>query len=95
MPEIGEELSTVWETSNTHDRFAVAIQKGMFLLRSPKSAGFFLRRGGTIKCRVSTDRHRRLPLEQGELEVSCKLIFVADNQKLLNKLKKIVSTRTH
>ena len=27
-PEIGQELSTVWETSNMHDRFAVAIWKG-------------------------------------------------------------------
>ena len=27
-PKIGEELSTVRETSNTHDRFAVTIQKG-------------------------------------------------------------------
>ena len=25
---------------------------------------FFLRRGGTIKCRVSTDRHRRSPLSK-------------------------------
>ena len=87
-PEIGEELSTVWETSNTHNRFAVAIRKGMFLLRSPKSAGFFLRRGGTMKCRVrvSTDRYRRSPLEQGGLEVACELIFVADDQKLLKRL---------
>ena len=27
-PEIGEDLSTVRETSNTHDRFPVAIRKG-------------------------------------------------------------------
>jgi len=36
-----------------------------------------LRRGGTIKCRV-TDRRRRSPLEQGGLEVPCELIFVTD-----------------
>ena len=40
---------------------------------------FFLRCGGTIKCRLSTDRHRCSPLEQGGLEVPCELIFVADN----------------
>ena len=28
MPEIGKELSSVWETANTHDCFAVAIRKG-------------------------------------------------------------------
>ena len=27
-PEIVEELSTVWEIANMHDRFAVAIRKG-------------------------------------------------------------------
>ena len=30
-----------------------------------KICWFFLRPGGTIKCRVSTDRHRRSRLEQG------------------------------
>ena len=99
-PEISEELSTVRETSNTHDHFAVAIWKGTLTIghvpaEISKVCWFFLRRGGTIKCRVSTDRRRRLPLEQGGLKVSCKLIFVADDQKLLKKLKKIVSTRTH
>ena len=45
-------------------------ENNLVLLRSPKSAGYFLRRGGTIKCRVSTDRHRRSPLEQGRLKVA-------------------------
>ena len=94
MPEIDQELSIVWETSNTHDRFAVTIQKGTLTTghvpaEISKVCWFFLRRGGTIKCRVSTDRHHRLLLEQGGLEVACKLIFV-DDQKLLKKLKKIV-----
>ena len=100
MPEIGQELSTVQETSNTHDRFAVAIRKGTLTTghvpaEISKVCWFFLRHGGTIKCRVSTDRHRRSWLERSGLEVACELIFVADDQKLLKKLKKIVSTRTH
>ena len=99
MPEIGEELSTVWETSNTHDCFAVAIQKGTLTIghvpaEISKVCCFFQRHGGTIKYRVSTDRHRCSLLEQGGLEVACELIFVADDQKLLKKLKKIVSTHT-
>ena len=98
--EIGKELSTVQETSNTHHHFAVAIRKGTLTIGHvpagiSKVCWFFLRRGGTIKCRVSTNRHRHLPLEQGGLKVSCKLIFVADDQKLLKKLKKIVSTHAH
>ena len=55
----------------------------------------FLRCGGTIICRLSTDRHCHSPLEQGGLEVSCELIFVVDDLKLLTKLKKIISTHTH
>ena len=74
-PEIGEELSTVQETSNKHDRFAVTIRKGTLTIghvpaEISKVCWFFLRRGGTIKCRMSTDRHRRSPLEQGGLEVA-------------------------
>ena len=99
-PEIGEELSTVWETFYMHDHFAVAIRKGTLIIgyvpaEISKVCWFFQRHGGTIKCRMSTDRHRRLPLEQGGLEAACELIFVAHDQKLLKKLKKIVSTRTH
>ena len=100
MPEIGEELSTVREIANTHDHFAVAIRKGTLTIghvpgEISKVCWFFLRCGGTIKCRVSTDRHRRSPLEEDGLEEPCELIFVADDLKLLKKLKKIVSTHTH
>ena len=54
----------------------------------------FLRRGGTIICRLSTNRHCHSPLEQGGLEVSCELIFVVDDLKLLTKLKNIIPTHT-
>ena len=95
-PEIGKELSTVRETSNMHDRFAVTIRKGTLTIgHVPAEISkvccfffFFLRRGGTIKCRVSTDRHHLSLLEQSGLKVACELIFVADDQKLLKKLKK-------
>ena len=98
MPEIGEELATVWKTANTHNHFAVVICKSTLTIghvpaEISKVCWFFLRRGCTIKCRVSTDRHRRSPLEQGGLEVHCELIFVADDLKQL-KLKTIVSTHT-
>jgi len=56
-PEIGEELSTVQKTANTHDRFAVAIHKGTLTIghvpaEISKVCWFFLRCGGTIKYRV-------------------------------------------
>ena len=83
-PEIGEELSTALETANTHDCFAVAIRKGTLTIghvpgEISKVCWFVLRHGGTIKCRVSTDRHRRSLLKQGGLKVPCKLIFAADD----------------
>ena len=92
-PEIGKELSTVRETSNTHDRFAVAIRKGTLTKGhvtaevSKVCCFFFLRHGGTIKCRVSTDRHHRSPLKQDGVEV-------AFCNRQSEKLKKIVSTST-
>ena len=47
-PEIGKELSTVRETANTHDRFAVAIRKGTLTIghvpaEISKVCWFFLR----------------------------------------------------
>ena len=80
-PEIGEELSTVQETSNMHDRFAVTIRKGTLTIghvpaEISKVCWFFLRCGGTINCRVSNDRHRHSPFEE-------------------DGLKEIVSTNTH
>ena len=93
--EIGEELSTVRERSNTHDCFAVAIWKGTLTIghvpsEIAKICCFFLRCGVQSSV-VSIDRHRHSALEQGGLEVACELIFVAADQKLL----KIISTRTH
>ena len=88
-PEIREELSTVRETANTHDRFAVALCKGtLTVVHVPAELCwvFNLRRGGTVNCRVSTSRHRQSPLEQDRLEVPCELIFIADDLKLLKKI---------
>ena len=68
---------------NRHDRFAVAIRKGTLTVGHVPAEifffFFFLRRGGTVNCRVSTERRRRSPLEQGGLEEPCELIFVADD----------------
>ena len=86
--------------ANMHDCFAVTIHKGTLTIglvptEISKICWFFLRHEGTIKCRVSTDRHCRSLLEQGELELPCELIFVADDLKLLKKLKKVISTHTY
>ena len=67
----------------------------MFLLRSPKSAGSFCDVGVQSSAKYQlTDTVVRGWSKAG-LDVACELIFVADNLKLLKKLKKIVSTHTH
>ena len=99
MPEIGEELATVWKTANMHNCFAVIICKGTLTIghvpaEISKVCWFFLRCGGTIEFRVSTKRHCHSQLAQGRLEELCELVFVADDLKLLKKLKKHLSIHT-
>ena len=58
MPEIGKELFTGWETASMHDRFAVTIRKDALTIghvpaEISKVYWFFLRCGGTMKCRAS------------------------------------------
>ena len=74
--------------------FAVAIRKGTLTIghipaEISKVCWFFLRHGGTIKCRVSIDRRCHSPLEEDGLKVPCELIFIADDLNLLKKLKEI------
>ena len=75
---------TSWQAPTPN--FLIYLDIGHVPAEISKVCCFFMRRGGTVKCTVSTNRHRRW------LEVPCELIFVADDLDLLKKLKKIVST---
>ncbi len=87
-------LSTVRETNNAHDRFAVAVKKkkltvGHLPRETSKLTWFFLKRVGNITCTVK-GRRCQSPLEQGGLEVPCKLSF-SGPEHLVAKLKKLLA----
>ena len=73
---VGEELQCRIELSNPHDLFAVAICKSGIVVSHvvPKRISSiclsFLRRGGTITCKVTGPRRYSADLLQGGLEIS-------------------------
>ena len=75
------ELSCRIELSKPHDLFAVVICKsdivvGHVLKRILSICSSFLRRGGTITCKVTGPRRYSADLLQGGLEIPYKLIFM-------------------
>ena len=92
MPEIGEELCTVRETSNRHDRFAVpgTLTIGHVPAEFSKVCCFFSETWGYNQVQsVNWETPSFSVGAEGGLEVACELIFVADDQKLLKKLKRL------
>ena len=83
----GEVLQSRRETSNGHDPFAVAVVKdsitvvGHLLRRISAVCSLFLRRHGTIACRVNGSRRYSRDLPHGGLEVPCILIFSVAHQE--------------
>ena len=75
---VGEELSCIREVENYRDPFAVAVvRSGVIIGHVPRKissvCSMFLRRGGTISCRVTGSRRYSEDLPQGGLEVPCTL----------------------
>ena len=78
---VGEELPCRIELSNPHDLFTVAICKSDIVVgHVPKRILSiylsFLRRGGSITCKVTGPRRFSADFLQGGLEIPCKLIFM-------------------
>ena len=91
---LGEELPCQRETNNTHDRFAVAVLKdACVVVHLPRKissvSSIFIRRGGSILCRVTDCRRYSHDLPQGSLEIPCTLVFEG-NAKYTEKAKGIV-----
>ncbi len=68
------------ERFNSADPFAVSVVKASTVVghvprRISPVCSLFLRRNGTIRCRVNGSRHHSLDLPQGGLEVPCILTF--------------------
>ena len=76
---IGEELDCQRETCNSKDRYAVAVlSDGIIVGHLPRkisrSYSLFIRRGGSIVCRVTGKRRYSADLPQGGLEIPCILV---------------------
>ena len=92
LANVGEIVECRREPENSRDRYAVAVTKddaiiGHLPRRISKICSLFLRRGGSIQCRVSRSRQYSADLPQGGLEIPCTLIFNA-LPKEMKKLKR-------
>ena len=91
---VGEELACQRETDNPHDRFAVAVVNNACVVghlprKISSVSSIFIRRGGSILCRVTGCRRYSHDLPQGGLEIRCTLIFEG-NAKYTEKAKLFV-----
>ena len=80
---------------NTHNPSAVAVRKDAVTVGHVPRAissicSIFLRRGGTISCRVNGSRRYSADLPQGGLEIPCILTFQMTNAELSDKSKKLI-----
>ena len=96
-PSVGEEFQCEREEGNSEDPYAVAIKhSGEVVGHVPRlmsaACSLFLRRLGTITCRIIGSRRYSADLPQGGLELPCCYIFRA-NATLVEKLKKLLSAR--
>ena len=93
---IGEVLQCERERTNAEDRYAVAVKKdgriiGHLPSKISRVCSLFLRRGGSIRCRITGSRRYSSDLPQGGLEIPCILLFKSPNKtKELSKLKRLL-----
>ena len=95
----GEVLLCDREVGNIHDTFAVVVKKdGVIVGHCPRKISSlcsnFIRRGGSITCRVSASRRYSEDLPQGGSEVPCILIFQTPKTQppeLLEKTERLIS----
>lgn len=93
---VGEELLCEREPTNERDRYAVAVIKdGVVIGHLPRKisriCSLFLRRGGSVICRITGPRRYSADLRQGGLKIPCTLLFEAKNKEM-RKLKRLLKT---
>ena len=91
LATLGEELSCTREVENHRDPFAVAVVKSEVVVghlprKISSICSMFLRRGGTIDCRVTGGRRFSEDLPQGGLEIRCTLTLRGSHSDI-NKVK--------
>ena len=91
---LGEVLFCQRETDNRHDRFAVAIVKESEVVghvrREISSICSVFLLSGTITCEVTGSRQYSFDLDQGGVEIPCKLRFTCSDQELLKTTRKLL-----
>ncbi len=91
---VGEELPCQRERANPRDPFAVAVPKDEAIVghvprKISSICSFFIRRHGSISCRVTGSRRYSNDLPQGGLEVPCLLTFEG-SAKEVGRAEKLV-----
>ena len=94
---VGEVLICRREPTNSADRYAVAVLKeetiiGHLPRKMSKICSLFLRRGGSMRCKVTGSRRYSSDPPQGGLEIPCSLLFTA-NVKEITKLRKVLAAK--
>lgn len=91
-PKENEELDCIHEPDNVFDRFAIKTvnKDGDTVGHLPKELSrvtkYFLDRGFTMKCKLTSNHYRRSPLVQGGLEIKCEVMINARPTLLQAKL---------
>ena len=95
-PVLGEEVSCIREMNNVKDRHSVAVVKnGSVVGRLPRKisllCSLFIRKGGSIVCKIIGSREHSQDLPQGGLQIPCTILFTGsiENIKKLHRLKNI------
>ena len=93
---IGEVLQCQKETGNWHDPYAVATQSdgrvvGHMSQKFLPLCSIFIQRGGSITCTVSDRRRYSADLEQGGLEIPCKIKLSTLSSVEKEKSEKLVT----
>ena len=93
---VDEELACKRELFNASDPFAVAVVKGATTVgHVPKKistiCSLFLRRNGTIRCRVTGARRYSADLPQGGLKIPCTWMFQGDSM-IVTKVSQLFRT---
>ena len=91
-PQENEKLICLHEPGNAFDRFAIKTVKenGEIVGHLPKEISritkYYLDRGASMYCRLSSQHYRRSPLVQGGLEIQCELVIDSRATMLQSKL---------
>ena len=104
-PVLNEQLKVIQHHGNSEDQFAVAVCKeappgpgvtsattiiGHLPREISRLCWYFMQHDGEILCTITDNNLRRSPLQQGGLEIPCRLRFLG-KKKNIKKLKKLLT----